>query len=170
MKRTLIVIFLVLLTLSGCSENNKISIGDSMSKINNNQTPFITLNSLTVFQEDNIYTVIISENGTVQKKVEFSSDRKNQNTQGLTLLKIKNTSQYLGKNIDELKAELGEFHADIGSGFYIPSYIAEDGYLICFQLENNTVFEVKKRDLFTNSIVEHFVIEDIMIMRRDYII
>lgn len=154
MKKTLIIIFIVLFALSGCSQKNKISIGDSMSKTNNNQTPFISLNSLNVFQTNSTYTIVISENGKIQKKVEFSSERKSENLQGLTLVEIENISQYLGKNIDELKAELGEFHADVGSVFYIPSYITKDAYLICFQLENDTVFEVIKRDLLTTSLVE----------------
>lgn len=154
MKKALIIIFIMLFALSGCSQKNKISVGDSMSKTNNNQTPFISLNLLNVFQTNSTYTIVISENGKIQKKVEFSSERKSENLQGLTLVEIENISQYLGKNIDELKAELGEFHADVGSGFYIPSYITKDAYLICFQLENDTVFEVIKRDLLTNSVVE----------------
>lgn len=154
MKKGIVVIILVFLVLSGCAENNGLLIGDSMSNINNLYIPFISLNSLTVFQEDNTYMVVISENGTVQKKAEFSSDRKVCNVQGLTLLKIENLNQYLGKNINELKITLGEFHADVGSGFYIPAYITEDAFLICFQTENDIIFEVIKRDLLSNSVVE----------------
>ena len=54
----------------------------------------------------------------------------------------------------EQKENLGEAHADIESGFYIPAYITEDGYLICFELEDNVVCEMIKRDLLTNVIVE----------------
>lgn len=48
MKKIIIVSLLVVLTLSGCKNNSNIRIGDSMSMINNQQTPFIFLNSLSV--------------------------------------------------------------------------------------------------------------------------
>lgn len=57
-------------------------------------------------------------------------------------------------SIDELKQKLGEIHADVGSGFYIPAYITEDGFLVCFDLENDIVYEVIKRDILTNMVVE----------------
>ena len=57
-------------------------------------------------------------------------------------------------NFNELKEKIGQPHVDIGSGFYIPAYITEDAYLICFELENDNIFEVIKRDLLTNKIVD----------------
>ena len=37
---------------------------------------------------------------------------------------------------------------------YIPAYITENGYLIYFEVENDVVYEVMKRDLLTDVIVE----------------
>ena len=155
MKRILIVLLLMILTLSGCKKNTDIQIGDSMTKINNQQTLFIFLNALSVFQTDNTYTIVVEKNGVAQKIVEFSSDRKCRTAQGLVLVKNEDINQYLDMNLNELKEKFGEVHADIGSGFYVPAYITEDGYLICFEVENDIVYEVIKRDLLTDVIVEH---------------
>lgn len=154
MKKIILLLLLMILTLSGCKKNTNIQIGDSMTTINNQQQPFIFLNSLSVFQTNNTYTVVVEENGVVQKKVEFSSDRKCCTVQGLILVKDGDINQYLNQSLNELNEKLGEAHADIGSGFYIPAYITENGYLIYFNVENDTVFEVVKRDILTNEIIE----------------
>ena len=154
MKKNIIVLLLIVLTLSGCKNNSNIRIGDSMSRINNQQTPFIFLNSLSVFRTNNTYTIVVEKNGMAQKIVEFSSDRKCRTAQGLVLVKDEDINWYLDKSLHELKEKFGEVHADIGSGFYIPAYITENGYLIYFEVENDIVYEVMKLDLLTNAIVE----------------
>ena len=68
MKKIILLLLLMILTLSGCKKNTNIQIGDSMTTINNQQQPFIFLNSLSVFQTNNTYTVVVEENGGVQKK------------------------------------------------------------------------------------------------------
>ena len=53
-----------------------------------------------------------------------------------------------------MKENFGEVHADVGSGLYIPAYITENGYLVCLEVENDIVYDVIKRDLLTDVIVE----------------
>lgn len=154
MKKYIIVLLLMIITLSGCQKSANIQMGDSMATINNQHTLFIFLNSLSVFQTNNTYTIVVEENGVAQKIVEFSSDRKCRTVQGLVLMKNEDISQYLDRSLNELKEKFGEVHADIGSGFYVPAYITEDGYLIYFEVENDIVYEVVKRDLLTDEIIE----------------
>ena len=154
MKKIIIVLLLTALTLSGCKNNSNIRIGDSISGINDQQTPFIFLNSLSVFRTNNTYTIVVEKNGMAQKIAEFSSDRKCRTAQGVVLVKDEDINRYLDKSLHELKEKIGEVHADIGSGFYIPAYITENGYLIYFEVENDIVYEVMKLDLLTNVIVE----------------
>ena len=154
MKKIIIVLLLTALTLSGCKNNSNIRIGDSISGINDQQTPFIFLNSLSVFRTNNTYTIVVEKNGMAQKIAEFSSDRKCRTAQGVVLVKDEDINRYLDKSIHEVKEKIGEVHADIGSGFYIPAYITENGYLIYFEVENDIVYEVMKLDLLTNVIVE----------------
>lgn len=154
MKKIIIVLLLIVTTLLGCKNNLNIRIGDSMTMINNQQAPFIFLNSLSVFRTNNTYTIVVEKNGVAQKIVEFSSDRKCRTVQGLVLAKNEDVNQYLDKSLNELKEKFGEVHADIGSGFYVPAYITEQGYLIYFEVENDIVYEVIKRDLLTDVIVE----------------
>lgn len=101
-----------------------------------------------------MYTIVVEKNGEAQKIVEFSSDRKCCTVQGLVLVKDEDINRYLDKSLNELTEKFGEVHADIGSGFYIPAYITENGYLIYFEVENDVVYEVMKRDLLTDVIVE----------------
>ncbi len=154
MKKIIIVLLLTALTLSGCKNNSNIRIGDSISGINDQQTPFIFLNSLSVFRTNNTYTIVVEKNGMAQKIAEFSSDRKCRTAQGVVLVKDEDINRYLDKSLHEVKEKIGEVHADIGSGFYIPAYITENGYLIYFEVENDIVYEVMKLDLLTNVIVE----------------
>ena len=62
--------------------------------------------------------------------------------------------EYLDKSLNELKEKLGDVHADIGSGFYIPAYITENGYLIYFEVENDILYEIVKLDLLTNEVID----------------
>lgn len=101
-----------------------------------------------------MYTIVVEKDEVAKKIVEFSSDRKCLGTGGLTLVTNTDFNRYIGKNLNEIIGELGEVHADVGSGFYVPSYITVDGYLICFEIENDTVYEVIKRDLLKNVVVE----------------
>lgn len=134
-RKIAIALLLIVLTLSGCKNNLNIRIGDSMTAINDQQTPFIILNSLSVFRTNNTYTVVVEENGTVQKLVEFSSDRKCRTVYGLVLVKNEDLNRYLDKSLNELKEKLGEVHADIGSGFYIPAYITRMDILFVLKLK-----------------------------------
>lgn len=154
MKRSLIVLLLMILTLSGCKKGSNIQIGDSMTMISDEHTPFIFLNSLSVFRIDDMYIIVVEENGVAQKIVEFSSDRKCHTAQGLVLVENEDINQYLDKSLNELKENFGEVHADVGSGLYIPAYITENGYLVCLEVENDIVYDVIKRDLLTDVIVE----------------
>lgn len=154
MKKIIIILLLMILNFSGCQRNLDIQMGDSMAMINNRNTPFIFLNSLSVFKIDDCYTVVVEKNGVAQKIVEFSSDRKCCAAQGVSLVNDQGIDRFLGKNLNELEKNLGEIHADIGSGFYVPAYITSNGYLIYFEVENDIVYEVAKRDLLTGAIVE----------------
>ena len=88
--------------------------------------------------------------------MEFSPERKCNRVQGMDLMKKEDEDigQFLNMDVGKLKEKLGQPHADIGSGFYIPAYVTEDAHLICFEIENDVVFEVVERDLITNKIVK----------------
>ncbi len=152
--KKIIFLLLIALILFGCKKNTNIQVGDSMTMINNQQTPFIFLNALSVFRTDNAYTIVVEKNGVVKKIVEFSLNRKCCAAQGLVLVRDEDINQYLDKSLSELKEKYGEIHADIGSGFYVPAYITENGYLISFEVEQDIVYEVVKRDLLTNVVIE----------------
>lgn len=150
----MILLLLMIVTFTGCQKDSTIQIGDSMTAINNQHKRFIFLNSLSVFQVNDTYTIVVEENGIAQKIVEFSSDRKCCTVQGLVLAKDEDINEYLDKSLNELKEKLGDVHADIGSGFYIPAYITENGYLIYFEVENDILYEIVKLDLLTNEVID----------------
>lgn len=153
MKRIAALLLLVILLFSGCVGNNDFLIGEQMSEINNRQTPYISLNTLSAYEIDGSCLVVVEDGGVVQKIAEFSYERKCKRVQNINLIKAVDINQFLNMNVEDVKKMLGQPHADIGSGFYIPAYITEDANLISFQIENNIVFEVIKRDLITNKII-----------------
>lgn len=153
MRRILILSIMVVILFSGCANNSQFKVGDKMSDINNENTPYISLNSLNAYERSSNYVIVISTEGVAEKLVEFSSERQSIRVQGLDLVKSQEINKYLNMDINKLKKELGQPHVDVGSGFYIPAYITNDAYLICFELEDDIVFEVIKRDLLTNDII-----------------
>ena len=100
----------------------------------------------SVYELDDRYIVAISNNGI---GVEFSKDRKCIAFFGIVPVKNDKLYNYLGKEFKLVEKELGQYHIDIGSGFFIPSYITEDGYLICFHVENDYITCVQEYDLFS---------------------
>lgn len=154
MKKIIALLLLMLLTLSGCQKSGDIKIGDSIAEISKQHTNFISLNALSVFRTDDTYTAVVGKNGTVQKIAEFSSDRRCLNAKNITPIKDEDLNYCLGKTLSELEEKSGAIHTDIGSGFYIPAYITENGYLIYFELDNDTVCKVTKRDIIKNVITD----------------
>lgn len=154
MKKSIIVILLLIFTLSGCQINANTQTDDATAKIDTQQAPILSLSTLSVFQTDDLYTVVIEKNEADKIVVEFTADRECHSVQSLDLVKYGELNQYLGKNLNELEAQFGKVHTDVGSGFYIPSYITEDGYLLSFVVEDDIAAAVLRRDLLTGEITE----------------
>lgn len=153
-KRVIVTLLLILFTFSGCQRNTDPQTGDATTMANDPQAPILSLSTLSVFQTDDLYTVIIEKNEADKIVVEFTADRECHSVQSLNLVKYGELNQYLGKNLNELEAQFGKVHTDVGSGFYIPSYITEDGYLLSFVVEDDIAAAVLKRDLLTGEITE----------------
>lgn len=153
MKKISVLLFIMVIIFSGCANNLKFKVGEHMSEINNMNTPHYTMNALSVYNDKSNYMIVIENESVVQKLVEFSPERKSIRTHGIDLVKCDDLNRLLGMDIAKLKEELGQPHVDVGSGFYIPAYITDEAYLICFELEDGIVFEVIKRDLLTSDIV-----------------
>lgn len=154
MKRIIALLLFVTILFSACSSSHKFEVGESMNKINNQYTPYITINTLSVYEINKNYLITIDDGSIIRKLVEFSFERKCHRIQGFDLIKNGDINQFLNMNFNELIEKIGQPHVDVGSGFYIPAYVTEDANLICFELENEIVFEVIKRDLLTNKIVD----------------
>lgn len=154
MKRIIALLLFLTIFLSACSSRHEFEVGDPMSKINNQYTPYITINALSAYEISENYLIIIDDGSMIQKLVEFSFEREYCRVEGLDLIKNDDINKFLNMNFNKLKEEIGQPHVDVGSGFYIPAYVTEDANLICFELENEIVFEVIKRDLLTNKIVD----------------
>lgn len=125
-----------------------------MSQIIEENVPYVNLNSLNVYKVDENYLITVYENGAYQEIALFFPDRTCKTIKNLKLIQDEEISQYIGMNINQIKEKYGQPHADIGSGFYIPAYIAENGYIICFKINDNIIFEVIKRDIMTNEIID----------------
>lgn len=154
MKRIIAFLFFATILFTACSNSRKFEVGESMNNINNQYTAHIAINALSVYEINENYLITIDDDGIIQKLVEFSFDGKCRRIQGFDLMKNGDIHQFLNINFNELTEKIGQPHVDVGSGFYIPAYVTEDANLICFELENEIVIDVIKRDLLTNKIVD----------------
>ena len=128
-----------------------------------NNKPLHNIYPLKVYLDDGNYVVVVFENGKAVKGVRFSEGRQPVNTIGLKLTTIANLEQYLGEDLNAIESQFGSYHVDIGSGFFMPSYITTDGYLICFTIEvqHGNIIHVGKTDLYSGESVEWFVTDDV---------
>lgn len=126
------------LTICACANGNaKIVVGMSYDQLGDFQDHCETdMGALTVrvYKWDDIYQVItLGDQWVVSGSAEFTPERKSYNAQGIEPLEERDDwERFLGMTVNEVEAELGEFHADIGSSSYMPSYVLNDGYLVCF--------------------------------------
>lgn len=152
-----LIIMSFLLTFAGCnsapansliqSSRSEQTLENSMPTVTSN--PMYTDISLSAFKTND--GVLIKLGFPKFTTVQFRANRACIEDGGLTLINNESLQMFLGK---ELQA-LGDYHVDMGSGFFIPSYITTDGYLISFYVdENNIIYSAIKRDLFTNTTVE----------------
>lgn len=156
MKRIIVLLFFVMILFSSCSNSYHLEEESLMSEINKQSIPYIRMNALSVYVANkDDYLIVIDNNDSIQKSVMFSSERNSLQVEGLILIEDSDITRFVNMRFDKVKEIIGQPHCDIGSGFYIPAYITKGAYLICFGIANETVFEVIKRDLFTNEIVEH---------------
>lgn len=154
MKKMIAFLFAAVILLSACSGGRQFTVGESISNINSQHAPYISINTLSAYKINENYFVTVDDGDTIQRLAEFSSDRKCRRIQGFALIKNDDIHQFLSIDFNKLTEELGQPHADVGSGLYIPAYITENAELICFVLENEIVVEVIRRDLLTGEIVD----------------
>lgn len=150
MKKVLcIVLAILLLCLSGCSGSAYRSMADS-------EQPVYTIYPIYMYRQNGMYAVVVSGNRTVEKAVTYSENREADQIYRLELAEVENIQEYLGLRLEEVEALLGEYHVDMGSGFFIPSYLTVDGYLVSFTVSDHVVTRVGKTDLLTGEAVEWY--------------
>lgn len=126
------------------AENRKISPPQ-------NADPQYSIFPISVYETDKCYIIVVSADGI---GAEFSKDRQCIAYFETIPIKSKEIHDYLNKKFSFVEESLGKYHVDVGSGFFIPSYITQDGYLICFHVDDNYITYVQKIDLFTGEYVE----------------
>lgn len=117
MKKIVVFLLAAAILFSACSGRHKVSVGESISRIHKQYTPYLTINTLSAYKIGGNYWMTLDDGNTVQKLAEFSPDRTCLRTQGLRLIEINDICQLLNVSVDSLTEKLGQPHADIGSGF-----------------------------------------------------
>ena len=106
--------------------------------------------------EENVVLIDRSDKDQAQKQIVFSSDRQCLYKQGMELVGNMDFAEFLDGEFADVTDKLGQPHTDIGSGFYIPSYITEDAYLISFYVEDEKISKIVKRDLLTGKVEQEW--------------
>lgn len=154
MKKISVLLLIIMFLFCGCINDSEWKVGESISEINKEYVPYISMGTLSGYENKNNYWIVINNGDSIDKLVVFSPDRKSLQTQNLNLIECEDINKLAGMNLAQLEEIYGSPHADIGSGFYIPAYITKDACLICLEFENDVVFSVIKCDLLTNDIIE----------------
>ena len=140
-----------MLFLSACSNelNRK---EDEILYINNaSDTPYIRNGPVSGYLIDDIYIITISENTSITKWVEYSQEREYYRSQNINPISSCDIQRFINVNLNTVIKEIGPPHTDIGSGFYIPTYLTEDAYLINFHLINEKIYMITRQDLLTGN-------------------
>ncbi len=155
-KKTLSLILIVsMVLLSGCFVDSNF---ERIQRINQQEQPLYPYWPIKVFFDEQVYTVVILRNFTVEKAVEYTPDRSVCYTKGLKPVSNIEIKPYLGHTLDQVEDDLGKYHVNIGSGHFMPSYLTKDGYLIIFTVDwqTNIVEHSAKMDLFTGEAIEWY--------------
>lgn len=133
---SLVAIVLVFCACSCTAVYRKVQLGETRDNLaSRNIFPYHTYVSLEVFNENDEYQIVtFDQSGKVNGIAEFSSKRECINVQEIKLIMERDDwDKYMGKSLDEIESELGEFHSNIGSGRYLPGYVMEDAYFVYFE-------------------------------------
>lgn len=119
---------------------------------------YLNLNTVTAYYngQENVVLIDRSDKDQAQKQIVFSSDRQCLYKQGMELVGNMDFAGFLDGEFADVTDKLGQPHADIGSGFYIPSYITEEAYLISFYVEDEKISRIVKRDLLTGKVEQEW--------------
>lgn len=109
--------------------------------------PYLYYGSLSAKQMTRKYVITVSTMDRRNKAVHFSDEREVLKTKGIEPLKTEDWQNLVGRRMQDIVEQYGEPHADVGSGFYIPSYITEDAYLVLICLDEENVSEIIIEDL-----------------------
>lgn len=110
--------------------------------------PYLWYPSLSARDEQGVYIITVSKYGNRDKFVHFSDEREILKTNGITPLDIEDPQAFVGMEWSDIIAQYGQPHADVGSGFSIPSYITNNAVLITFDFDDNDIVtEVFTEDL-----------------------
>lgn len=154
-RRTIGIVLILLLLFSGCVGNTNL---ETLKQVYAQEQPVYSAYPMMTYSGDYVYTVVILSNSKVIKGVEFSADRIPNYTVDMKLIQLEDIQIYLGNALNDVENALGEYHVDIGSGGFMPSYVTDDGYLITFSVDQDTnvVEHVGKTDLFSGESVEWY--------------
>ena len=101
--------------------------------------PYLYYGSLNAKEKTGEYIITVSTMGEKEKVVYFSHERKVLKAKDIEPLRTENWQSLVGKSMTDIIEQYGVPHADAGSGFYIPSYVTENAYLILICLDKDEI-------------------------------
>lgn len=173
-KKILSVMILTIMLLVGCISNDldssympqyhgRIALGETLHDIKQRYSfPHSSWGIIHVYEVefDEFQLVIFGLDARVEKIADFFPGSGVWNEQGFSPVHIDDPLLYIGMTEMELAEELGDIHVSAGLTLYLPGYITDDGYLICFYLVNGRVKSIAYRDLISNQEIKTYSIDD----------
>ena len=123
--------------------------------------PVFTEAGISVYQTGTSYLVLTEYRGKATGMLEFTDERTLVKHEEILPPEITDIRILLGKTLEDVECEYGNYHVNTGSGFFIPSYITMDGYLVKMWIEDGVVAHVSKIDLFSGTGTEWYALDSI---------
>lgn len=155
-KRPIIVFLLAVIAISAFLLGIRFTEKGQIRQMISNGQLLCNMYPVNTYLSDEDYCIAIFENGEPIKCVVFSETRQPIRSIGIKPVTNFELQHYLGQSLTEIENEFGAYHVDIGSGYFMPSYITLDGYLVSFTFmaEDEEVTQIGKTDLFTGESIE----------------
>ncbi len=148
MRRLIITLVIFLLLFTGCHVPQE----ENVSVPKDGETVF-KLNSVRTYRENGQYIVAICNGGSQTEYVAFDTSRKCVSEDTVGMLEKRDYSSHLGTSFTAFQELYGSPHTDVGSGFYIPAYVVDEGYLLEISEENDIIIRLSMIDILNNEVV-----------------
>lgn len=137
-------------SLVACKSNDAVQKGMYIADVNKKYKPIFSQGGIYAYEIGNTYAVIIAKNNKVDKYAVFTQKWELQYFEGLQPIVANDLDESVGTPLNDITRKYGPYHADIGSGLYMPAYLLEGGYIAILYVDTGVITHVSIVPIFNS--------------------